>query len=274
MGIIKLFLVIIVLATQILVIVFPFIGKISDNRRRWRNRFTKLGYALLICCIISFISSLGLLNISQSEDEENQRKLRIALTERDSINQAKIDRANSNLFESFAKYGLKYDLAERRISRLIKDSSKVSYIIGDQPFLHLLNVEKVLKPNPKSVDFKMTLSSGKSTSYEIKLRFDLIEYDSLIGKYKYIQQNVKFIADGLDIGDGRTSTSIQHLNKISENTKFYFFHLKGSYQGSDGIRILMNKFYAIDMSVEKEYFGEPGPILTDELNKFTGAVDP
>ena len=267
MNNIKIFLIIVVSLTQILIVIFPFLGKISDNRRKRFRRFTNLGYGLICCCILSLSASFMLIKISQDEEDFNKNALTKALIQRDSINQSKIDNANKNLYEAFAKYGLKYDIAEKRISKLVKDSARINIITGEKPLLIVTNIKTVLQAN--KIKFELTFSSKMATSYIVEIFCDGIQFDSIDNKYNYIKKNIEILNSNTQIPNDGSMVISQTLNNPNPNIKYYIFHIRGVYRQSDGKIIKLNKFYCVDMSKHKPQFGEPGSDMIKELYKFT-----
>lgn len=262
----KIILLVTILITQILIVIFPFLGKISDNRHNSPKRFTKLGYGLVLCCLVSLVASIMMIKISQDEEKDNKTELENALAERDSINQSKINFANKNLYDAFAKYGLKYDIAEKRISKLVKDSSRVNIINGANPFLYIETIEPKIKD--KSIEFKIDVASKMATSYNVNVALDLIQLDSLTNQYSYLQKNFTLLAPNSEIAEGKSLVSSPSLSNPSKNIKYYIFNFHGEYEKSDGTKIKLKKFYMVDMSTKPPMFGEPGTPIIPDLQKF------
>lgn len=262
----KIALIVIVLVTQILIIILPFLGKISDNRRSFSKKFTKLGYVLIVCCIFSLISSLLLVRISQNAEQKSKVELQKALFERDRINQHKIDLANKNLYDAFAKYGLKYDVAEKRISKLVKDSARINVINGEQPYLYVDEIKAIKKKN--EIEFEITFASKMATSYNINTVVDFIKFDSITKKYDYIKRGLELITSNIDIPEGRTSTTTQIYKNVPPNIKYFIFHVRGTYEKSDAIKIKIDKLYMLDLTKKEFDFGEPNMITRKPLEKF------
>lgn len=231
---IKLFSVIIPLTIATIYAVKDF-KKVSENKLKFA------GYAVITLLIFSLF--LGMWDYFNSIENENRSKVLMqkALEKRDSINQQKNDKANKLLFESFARYGLKYDLAKQEIERLVKDSARINYITAEKPYFYIYSIEK-LSSNNNSLKLKLTFTS-KSTSYNIKTKLDLIQYDTISNKLNLIEKNYAALAYGTEIPEKATSSIEISFENISKKVAIIFIRLKGTYETSDKQIIKVDKIY-------------------------------
>jgi hypothetical protein len=117
----------------LIVLLFPFTGKVHDGRFRWFRGFTIKGWIVLA----AFIASIAVNYFKdQQADKDDSEKLRLAKIEKrqdDSISRKRNYESNAKIVTTFAealaKHGLKYDSAEKAIQKLVQDSSKKNTII-------------------------------------------------------------------------------------------------------------------------------------------------
>lgn len=135
------------------------------------------------------------------------------------------------LYEAFAKYGLKYDQSQQKISRLIRDSAKTTIISADKPYLTVKNI-KLTQTSPMEIQF--TIGSEMATSYKIKIRFDYVIFDSVnISYHKFIENFDLYEGTEVDITKGYENTKIVTIPSYP-NIKSHYFHIYGTYESSDG----------------------------------------
>ncbi|MEJ8816434.1 hypothetical protein [Lacibacter sp. H407] len=124
----KIILTIIIAIMQTLIVIIPLKGKLSDNTSKFTKNFTKLGWVLISCYIVTTFCTVIFFLVTDAEEEESKSSLFSQLQERDSIHQQRIIEAgksyteqlnssNKNTIEALAKYGLKYDTAQKTIEK-------------------------------------------------------------------------------------------------------------------------------------------------------------
>jgi hypothetical protein len=129
----KILLTVIIAIMQTFIVTIPLKGKLSDNRHKFPKNFTKLGWMLITCCIVTMACTILVFIVTGKEEEKSKLTLSNQLKERDSLHQqriieagnryiGKLDSSDKKTIEALAKYGLKYDTAEKRIEKLVRDS--------------------------------------------------------------------------------------------------------------------------------------------------------
>jgi len=229
------------LLSVIIPLTIATIYAVKDFKKDSKNKLNLAGYIVITLLIFSFF--LGIWDYFNSIEKEKRSDTNIqkALEKRDSINQLKNEKANKLLFESFAKYGLKYDLARQEIERLVKDSARINYVTAEKPYFYIYAIEKI-SSNNNNLKLKLTFTS-KSTSYNIKTTLDLIEYDTISNKLNLIEKNYPALAYGTEIPEKATSSIEIPFENISNKVPIIFLRLKGSYETSEKKKIKVDKIY-------------------------------
>ncbi len=264
---------------QTLIAIIPLKGKLSDNRFKFPKNFTKLGYSLICCCIITTICSILLFIKSEKDNDDSQNKLHSELSNRDSINQIKFDLAknqyiekldsnNKNTIELLAKYGLKYDSAAKRIEKLVKDSTnrQTTIINSEDPNFDLCKIQVERETND-SLFFKMTFCSENATSYDIDFKLDLISKIGRTKPYFYLIKELQVMHPKSIINKGKYSSLIMGIKNI-KYCRIYFFHIRGSYKKFDHKLIPLESIIAFDFDDPKPHFGPPNSIIYNEIVEF------
>jgi hypothetical protein len=230
---------------KILSVIVPLtiatIYAVKDFKKDSENKLNLTGYIVVILLIFSLFLGIWDYFNSIENDNKSEAKLQKALEKRDSISQIKNEKANKLLFESFAKYGLKYDLAKQEIEKLVKDSARINYITAEKPYFYIYAIEKI-SSNHNNLKLKLTFTS-KSTSYNIKTTLDLIEYDIISNKLNLIEKNYPTLAYGTEIPEKATSSIEIPFENISNKVQIIFFRLKGTYETSEKKKINVDKIY-------------------------------
>ncbi len=177
-----LLLTIVIAVMQALIVIIPLKGKLSDNRYKFPRNFTKRGYLLISCCIVTMIATISVFFITEREERVNKTILTQQLKERDSIHQQKIveagrqyieelDKSNKNTVEALAKYGLHYDSLQNKVVRLIRDSSRT-----DIPYLEVCGYSfQDFYRNNDSIKFPIALCNNQGTvASKIHANFKLL----------------------------------------------------------------------------------------------------
>lgn len=139
----------------------------------------------------------------------------------------KYDSSSKDIIKALARYGLKYDAAQQKIEKTIRDSLKT----GPEPVLTLDPEDKisVYKNDTFEYTFKVNLLSRDAGSTGFKLNVAIYASTFLSGPYKLMgkpimvfSQSTKFAAnDGQGIYVGATKIRAYVL---------YFFRIYGTYK--------------------------------------------
>jgi len=274
----KIVLTIIIAIMQALIVIIPLKGKLSDNRSKFPRNFTKLGYSLIVFCIITIICTILLFTTSEQEQKNTQKLLQTELKNRDSINQNKIDAANEkyifkldssdkNTIKLLAQYGLKYDSSEKRIEKLVTDSANkhITIINSEDPIFNLCDVEVVNK-NTDSITFKLIFCSRDATSYNIDFKLDFFSKIGRGDEYFYIYRNLKILPPNTNINKDKFQSIEMGIKNF--NTSAYFFHLRGTYKKFDGKLLILDNIVSFDFVDPKPHFGMPNAIEYEKIKKF------
>jgi hypothetical protein len=251
------------LLSVIIPLTIATIYAVKDFKKVSENKLNLAGYVVITLLIFSLF--LGIWDYFNSIENENKSEAKIqkALEKRDSINQFKNEKANKLLFESFAKYGLKYDLAKQEIERLVKDSARINYITAEKPYFYIYAIEKI-SSNNNNLKLKLTFTS-KSTSYNIKTTLDLIEYDTISNKLNLIEKNYPTLAYGAEMPEKAVSSIEIPFENISNKVPIIFFRLKGTYENSEKKKIKVDKIYGYH---KVKGFVEPKTIFQNLVQEF------
>jgi hypothetical protein len=241
----KLFLTIAIAILQAFIVIIPLKGKLSDNRRKFPYNFTWKGYFLITSCILTIICTVFVLLMADKDEELSRINLTSQLRVRDSIYQNqireaatkyedKLDRSDKNIIELLAKYGLRYDSAQKAIAKLVKDSStkKITIIQENNPTISLCIDKgiKVLKNQNDSLQLQFWFCYTHSPA---NISFDLRTLIVSNGKWEEVGNRINLVnrKESLDI-DGSLEGNRLFISN-SPYSKFYFY-LIGNYTNKNG----------------------------------------
>ena len=268
---------------QGLIAIIPLKGKLSDNRFDFPKNFTRLGYSLIVCCIITMICTILLFSKSEKEEDEYKTILKSELSTRDSIHQKRIDQANEkyilkldsnnkNTIELLAKYGLKYDSSQKVIAKLVQDSSKrnITIINGDDPVLMFCSGSGIYDVihRKDTLFFKIKLCSEKATS-----KIEELKVTTLGSKSNYLDpdpNNFKLLGKDKIIQDKYSQVESNSISEIEINyspVPYYsmiFVRIYGTYYNSDkSKKFTIDVIYGYDIEYKK--FGAAMPITNRRI---------
>ena len=233
---------------QAFIVVIPLKGRLSDNRFKFPKNFTRLGYFLISCCLATIICTILLFNISEKEQAKSESKLAIQIHESDSIHQQriveagksyldKLDISNIKTITALAEYGLKYDTAQKRIERLVSDSTKKNTIIvqGNDPILGICT-DKGIKLEKKLGDtlhFILTYCHKYSPA---NVKISLYALGEVGDKFKLISKTENYFskASVLEV-DGAFEIPTNVVNSTKSSTIFFYVIRTFTKQGGDKI---------------------------------------
>lgn len=242
---------------QAIILLVPFLGSgaLYDRRKKPLSRFSKRGYTLLVLALILIIVS-----IKQSQVTNDLNKLSIASAEikmakRDSINQSKDDMDRLKTTEMLARYGLKVDTQNNEIVKILKDptSRKITNNYGEDPVLDLSEA----KVDGKKIFLKFT--SYQATSYDINVKIDIL--GDVNNKTIMLVRDRFVIAENAIIIKNKSlenNWTIDHF--IIPSISRFYFKLHGSYKKSNGTKIPIENYYALDKDNGNQ-IGSPVPAI-------------
>lgn len=238
----------------------------KDFKKR-NGKLKGVGYFVVILLCITIPLAIWDYFNSINQQYESEQKADDKARERDSINLVKNAKADSLLYNAFAKYGLKYDKAEQKISKLISDSSKVTIISKEKPYLYISNIVAETNADKVAV-FKIYYTSAMAPSLNVKILLDVIQYDNESKIFKFLTKNLESLRLGTDIAINESNVEKIQAKNYSE-TYMYLFNVHGTYEVSDGKELKINKTWAYDFKEDKDgNFGEPSKSLIIPYNEF------
>lgn len=167
--------------------------------RKRKFILTPKGMALALAFLGT--TTLSIWQYFEDEDEKRNTKANNEknLQERDSLAKIDQDRRDStsyaNLAEAFAKYDIKYDSVQRSFERLVKDSSKMTYVSATNPDLFVCPGGIVLKEQKdSSYTFKMTFCNKSAPSTFIKVALYTVLKDDK-GKFHGVPGSMPIFAN-------------------------------------------------------------------------------
>jgi hypothetical protein len=157
----------------------------------------------------------------------------------------KYDTSTANIIEALAKYGLKYDTAQERIEKLVRDSSnnKTTIIQGDAPTVRLCNDDglKLSGWEKDTLRFSIKLCSYSASSILNNLQYYILCSENSIvddlskleyvGNHEWIKQPFGITKEGYIIGERNIRG--WHVHAI----KYVYILIKGAYTDSYGKNI-------------------------------------
>lgn len=219
-------------------------------------------FVIILLCLTIPLATWDYFN-SISAKIESDKQADKKTRERDSINLIKNAKADSLLYNAFAKYGLKYDKAEQRISKLVKDSARVNIINSPNPDFGICSIKAKDTLNTLHF-FEINFCSKIASSYNINITTDLISFDNYNNLY-YVRRNLPMLARDLKISkdDITTFEMVEEKRLINRAA---IFHTTGSFKTDKGTLIPINQFTVYDF--DQKFFGSPKPKVYEKLLTF------
>lgn len=280
----KIFLTILIALMQAFIVIIPLRGKLSDNRFNFPKSFTKLGYWLIACCVITILSTVGLFFLSEKEENESRKSLSTQLAQRDSIHQMNIDNANVRYVHTLdssnketirllAEYGLQYDSSQKVIEKLVRDSSKRNLTIVENPELSFCasdGINDVTFRND-TLFLKVNLCSAKSISRIDSLKITTLvcdgDYNGLIpGSLKLVSKDYLVEDDDSQV-ESNSKTIVQMRYPRAPKGNMVYIRLKGTYKNQD-----QSKVFKVDIvhgyDIKNKQYGSATPIPNRLIRTF------
>lgn len=229
--------------------------QIFDRRRKWYNRPTKKGRVILFCAFLLVILPLIQKHFQSKEEAKvsisNKRNQEI----RDSIIQARHDSSliaaaieikkefdTDNLqqtliiSQTLGKYGFALDSGNRKLTKLILDSSKAKFKETDNPILSLTREDSKMgfmvdKMNLNKYKISLPFTSHDASSTGFSLTSYIITTDSAFENLKFVGKAPPLDFD-LFIYKNANILKLMEIEK-SEDFSFIFCGVQGKYYNSD-----------------------------------------
>lgn len=268
----KLSLILLIALSQGFILFIPQ-DKTIDNRSNFPKKITKHGRKLIFFIVVTIVCTVILFFISEKEAQDFDRNIR----HRDSITdlnrkvdaksyEKKIIDANAENRKVLLEYGLEMDVKNERLQKTVEKSRDTSFR-GVAPHLELFKMVLIDSTSKDKYVVKYTFSSTGATSYNIKVKMDVILM-STESKFSYWIKQFIPITKGDDIEKGQGYTTLLNLPKNNFFIEMYYFHIYGTYEKQDNKVITINRFYVFNLKENEYRFGSPNQLRKIELDKF------
>lgn len=256
-------------------------GQIFSPERRFF--LTKKGIILVL--IFSFIIGVS---IWQEVDDQNEKiaaktlsdnelkkKDSLALiqqSQRDSIAFNRLQKSKEETIKALAIYGLKYDESQKRIEKLVKDSSRsriTNIVQQNDPVVGVCTPDgiQLKKTETDNLFFNISLCYKYSP---LNLKVDLYAVSVFNGNWRLMGKLPNFIVkhSGMEIDGGFTSQLVL-TNRL--NVDKVFIRLTGTYERKDKKdKIILDEVYSYQISTSE--FGFAVDKIKDDIIKFTDSI--
>lgn len=211
---------------------------------------------------VVFVLIIGL-SIWQEVDDQVEKRIAKKLSEkemlrrdsiantiqdkRDSIANERLQKSKYETILALAQYGLKYDTAQMRIEKIVKDSSRITIIKGVEPLLKFCANSPISYKKVNNIDsVSIMVCNEGAVSRNITLRFfifiangeKLNPYDSLEYLFEY-----KGLVNLFSLGVTEWRSFVVPFNSEIENKKLHVL-VTGSYTNSDA-----SKTFKVDEAI-------------------------
>src|ERR1035437_4288503 len=252
--------ILIIIGIALIIAISSFIsstGKLLDRRKKGLKIITKRGWSL-----ITLNFGVIILSVAQyylNENELNQKDIEASNKQaiRDSILKSnydsslyvlknKFDTSNINIVstisQTLGKYGYLLDSAQKRLVKIIKDSSKTKIITQEDPILSICSFEgiKLIKIENGIYYFNLLFCSEGAGCTGFNVNASIVLSDSIPSiSFLYLKDNL-VLTDELQIP--KDAAYLMHFN-LSEKLKFnlLYVYVNGTYTN-----IERTKTYKID----------------------------
>lgn len=252
--------ILIIIGIALLVAISSFIssvGKVLDRRRKGINIITKRGWIIIAVNLGVIILSVTQYFFNENDLKQKDKEATKKQTIRDSILKSNYDSSlyvlknkfdTSNLYtiatisQTLGKYGYLFDSAQKRLVKIISDSSKTKIIVQADPIVSICSFEgiKLTKTENGLNYFDILLCSEEAGSTGFNINIFIVLSDSIpSNNYFYFKGNLK-IRERVQIA--KDAAYVQHFN-FSDKILFSFLYVyvSGTYTNID-----RSKSYKID----------------------------
>lgn len=232
-----------------------FIKRKQNQIFQPRTYFPLTKKGLILSVIFLFI--IGLSIWAEVDDQNDKKAVEIANRNeislrdsiaiktqnyRDSIAFVRLQESKRETIEALAQYGLKYDTAQRRIEKLVRDSSRVLIVKGTEPLIKFCAstpVTVIKSTNTDSVTVRVCNEGAVSRNITMRFFFFVAEKDQhdLYKKLEYVYEYRGLISPfALGTPEWRNFT-IPFKSEIEEMRMFVL--VTGSYTNSDASKTFL-----------------------------------
>lgn len=240
-------------------IVFFTTDKIFSQTKRsyfspkWNFPLTKKGVVLVI--VFLFIIGLSIWQDfdDQAEKATVKRLNKIELSRRDSIGNGiqrtrdsiaylRSQQSKNETIDALAQYGLKYDTTQRRIEKLVKDSSRVMIVKGIEPLIKFCANSPVSVISSNIIDsVTIKVCNEGAVSRNITMRFFLfVSKANSVNSYESLEYlfDYKGLITPFSLGYPEWRNFSIPFKKEIENFNLHIL-VTGSYTNSDGSKTFL-----------------------------------
>lgn len=218
-------------------------GKLIDKRRAWYNLLTKRGWIFLACCLVLVFMPIFQNNYLQSQAklEQDERDKNMRTSYNLSLREFKhsYDSTSKDIIKTLAQYGLEYNTAQKRIEKLIRDSTGNTIIQSENPTLDVNDynekgIELVKKDSMYT--YKITLISHDAASTDIDITVSaLISLDFV--NFSFYNSG-KIFGSRVSLPKEGAKSAFFTVDKSDGVNKYKYFVIcaRGTYKNRDGTK--------------------------------------
>lgn len=249
-------------------------GEIFDRRRKWYKMVKNLkGWVYLISTFLLVLIPIIQKIIQDSEDSKKEAQAKILQDKRDSVMQYKHDSSliastlrikndfdqtianqTSVMSNTLGKYGYALDSANQKLYKIVKDSSKVTYVQQANPTFTLAGypsaIELISKVDDK-YQFKINCMSFDATSTDVSLDCSIVlcepGYPSI---YRYYGKEL------FDVKEAVIPKGMMVNKEFSVSASYPFsqliIYVKGNYKNQEKSKqFKINQLFCYDLPTMK-----------------------
>ncbi|MFP9099960.1 hypothetical protein ACLI09_13000 [Flavobacterium sp. RHBU_24] len=244
---------------QLIAIIMPLTGTLSDRRRRpYYKILTWRGYTIVVSSFFALLCTIAIFIITDSESNSNDAALKKQLKIRDNehakaIKQAGmeyIDRLGANqreTAEALAKYGLKYDKTKEEIIKIAKSDTLRQHLA---PYIDLaddgIKLDSINKTNTISY-FKFRMKNTISPAKNTLLNLYILEGANNLIRFK---KDAFVMLSGNDFAFDSIMESNIYEIPIREDADKVFFYFYGTYMDMSNKHYELKRVYYFDLKTK------------------------
>lgn len=254
----------------------------ADEIAKFRSlKFIKsLRFKILIFLFASILGVWASVKKDSNTDLQNKIEKNKAIIEqlkRDSTNRVYTNESNSKIVMSFteglAKYGLKFDAAQQRIEKLVRDSTKRNVTIVENPELSLCPGDGLhdIYYRSDTLFLKLNFCSAKSISIVDSLKITILVSDGDI--HYFLLQTLKIVIQDFLVADkgnqietnSKTIQQIHYPHAPIGNMLYVWVY--GTYKNQDRSKTMsIDVIYGFD--IKNNQYGSATPIPNRVIRNF------
>jgi hypothetical protein len=268
----KLTLILIIAITQGIILFIPQ-DKTLNRRANFPKKITNHGWKLIACILLTILCTVILFLISEKEAQGFDKKIR----KRDSITEVsrkkdakdyeqKLTQANAENRKVLLDYGLEMDEKNKRLQKAVEKGRDTTYR-GVAPHLELYEIILVDSTQRNQYKVKYTFSASGATCYNVKIKMDIFLL-SPQENISYWKRKLIPVTTSEEIETNKGYSTFLDLPRNDSFIKYYYFHIYGTYENQNKIKIKIDKFYGFNPKDSKAMFGSLLPFWKEKLEKF------